>query len=85
MPLSTIASFPLVAAGQRVGVVLVHAAVRGPARVAEPGRGVRAVRPGGSFRLREVADGADVVEAVVLEQRDPGRVVAAELEPLEAR
>ena len=32
----------------------------------------------------EVADGADVVEPVVLAQRDPGGVVAAVLEPLEA-
>ena len=74
-----------VAAGQRVRVVLVHAAVRRPARVAEPGR--RRSSRSGRPPLRgsaEVADGADVLEPVVLEQRDPGRVVAAELEPLAA-
>ena len=36
------------------------------------------------LQVREVADRADVLEPVVFEERDPGRVVAAELEPLEA-
>ena len=39
----------VVAAGERMCVVLVHAAVRGPARVAEAGRRARAVRAGRRF------------------------------------
>ena len=44
----------------------------------------RAVRPRRVLQVLEVADRADVVEPVVLEERDAGRVVAAVLEPLEA-
>ena len=68
---------------QRVGVRLRDSAVRRPARVPETrGRG-RPVRPGAFLQVPERADGADVVEAVRLEKRDPGGVVAAVLEPLE--
>ena len=73
-----------VAAGQRVRVRLGDAAVRRPARVAEPVVDVEPFGPAASFRFCEVADRADVLEPVVFEQRDPGRVVAAVLEPLEA-
>src|SRR5207253_2644667 len=75
----------LVAAGERVRVVLGHAAVGRPARVPEPGRRLRAVRAHGALEVREVADRAHVLESAVFEQRDAGGVVAAELEPLEAR
>ena len=59
-------------------------AVRGPARVPDPGGRIRAVPAGRRLELVEVADRADVFEAFVLEEGEPGRVVAAVLEPLEA-
>ena len=68
---------------QRVRVLERDLAVRGPARVADPCRGSRAVEAGRGLQLVEVADGADVVEPLVLEQRDAGRVIAAVLETLE--
>ena len=71
------------AAGQRMRVLDRDPAVRGPARVPDPGGRVRAVPAGRRLELVEVA-GADVVEAFVLEEGEPGRVVAAVLEPLEA-
>jgi hypothetical protein len=74
----------VLAADERVGVLLGHAAVRGPAGVAEAGRGDGAVRAGRLAEEGEVSHRADVVEPVVLEEREPGRVVAAVLEPLEA-
>src|SRR5215475_1703964 len=64
-----------------MGVPLGHAAVRRPARVSETVVRVGAVRTGGLDEVAEGADGADVLELVVLAQRDPGRVVAAVLEP----
>ena len=75
---------PFVAAGERVRVVLGHAAVRRPARVPEPvtSRASRC-RPAARLQLLQVADRAHVVERVVLAQRDACRVVAAVLEPLE--
>ena len=73
-----------VAAGERVRVLLGDAAVRRPARVAEARRRGRAVRSGAGLQVLERADGADVVEPVVLEERDPGGVVAAVLQALEA-
>ena len=60
------------------------AAVGRPARVAEPRRGGRGAVAGRELQVLEVADGARVLEPVVLEQGDPGRVVAAVLEALEA-
>ncbi len=74
----------LVARRQRVRVLLRDAAVRRPARVAETGRRDRAVRARLLDEVLEWADGADVLEAVGLEQRDPGGVVAPVLEPLQA-
>ena len=53
-----------------------HLAVRRPARVAEPGRGLRAVVLRDLLQEGEIADGPDVVEAVILEQREARRVVA---------
>ena len=72
------------AARQRVRVLLRDAAVRGPARVAEAGGGDGAVPARRLLQEAEVADRADVVEARVLAKHDPGRVVAAVLEALEA-
>jgi hypothetical protein len=65
-------------------ILLRDAAVRRPARVAEArgrGRGVPARR---GLQVLEIPDRARVVELVALQQRDPGRVVAAVLEALEA-
>ncbi len=56
----------LLAPGQRVGVLLGDPAVCRPASVAETGRRVRAVERGCFLELGEVADGADVLELVVL-------------------
>ena len=72
-----------VAAGQRVRVRLGDAAVRRPARVAEPVVRLRAVRPRGLLQVLEIADRADVLEPAGFAQRDPGGVVAAVFEPLE--
>src|SRR3954469_6893631 len=78
-------------------VALVDAAVRGPAGVADAGRGRAggdrhgAIRLGGNgargdrcAQALEVADGPDRVDRVVRDHRDPGRVVAAVLEPGQA-
>ena len=73
----------VVAGGERVSVLLGDAAVRRPARVADAGRRDGSEPLGRDLQVLEVADGADVREPVVLEQRDAGRVVAAVLEPLE--
>src|SRR5437870_679888 len=64
-------------------VLLRDRAVRCPARVAEAVIRRRAVRAGGLLQELEVPDGADVVETVLLAQRDPSGVVAAVLEPLQ--
>ena len=74
----------VLATGERVRVVLADTAVGRPARVADPRRRVRAVRRNRLLQLGQVADRADVLEPGVLEQGDSGRVVAAELEPLQA-
>ena len=71
------------AAGQRVRVLLGDPAVRRPARVPEPGRGRRAARPRALDQVSERPDGAYVLEAVLLEERDARGVVAAVLEALE--
>src|SRR5581483_8618073 len=75
----------LVAARQRMRIVLVDRAVRGPARVSETRRRMRAVRPCSALQVLEVADRANVVESLFLEERDSRRVVASKLESLEAR
>ncbi len=69
-----------VAAGERMRVLLGDAAVRGPARVTEAVARDGAVRAGHIDEILEVSDRPDVVEAVVLPERDPGRVVAPVLE-----
>jgi hypothetical protein len=51
------------APGQRVGVLEGDLAVRGPARVADPGLRRGAVETDGGLQLVEVSDRADVVEA----------------------
>ena len=61
--------------------LLGHGAVCRPARVPEPVVRVGAVGSGRLHQVAEVADGAHVVERVVLAQRDPRGVVAAVLEP----
>ena len=72
----------LLARRQRVGVALGDGTVRRPAGVAETGRRARAVRRRCLLQELEVADGADVLEAVVLEERDARGVVTAVLEAL---
>ncbi len=76
-----------VGAGVRVGVLGGHAAVRGPARVPEPGGRRRGgVRAGDVAQLREVADGAHRLDqpVVLREEGEAGGVVPAVLEALEA-
>ena len=73
----------VVAAGQRVRVLLGDAAVGSPARVAETRRRGRAVVAGRLLQGLEIADRANVVESFVLAKCEPGRVVAAVFEPLE--
>jgi hypothetical protein len=73
----------LLAAGQRVRVLLGDPAVRRPAGVAETHGRIRPVQRGRGLQVREVADGADVVQLVVLTEHQAGGVVAAVLEPLE--
>src|SRR5262249_42732007 len=72
-----------VAACQRMRILLGDPAVCRPPRVAEPGRRLGAVGAGRLLQRLEVAYGADVVEAVVLEHGEPCGVVAAVLEALE--
>jgi len=67
-----------------VRVLLGDAAVCGPAGVAETGRRLRAVRARLLLQVLEVPDGAGVLDPVLLDQGDAGRVVAPVLEPLEA-
>src|SRR5215210_2227442 len=74
----------LVALGQRVRILLADGAVCRPACVPEPVVRDRAVRTGDPLQVLEVSDRTDVIEAVVLMQRDAGGVVAPVLEPLEA-
>ena len=73
----------VVATGERVRVLFGDRSVRRPARVPEPGRRDGAVLAGRVLQETEVPDRAHVVEAAVLAERDPGRVVAAILKPLE--
>jgi len=80
MPLRTIADLRRIATGERVRVLLRDAAVRRPARVAEPVPRDGAVRGRDVDEILEVPDGTDVLDAVVLPERDPGRVVTSELE-----
>ena len=75
----------VVAGGQRMRVQLGDPAVRGPAGVAEPGGRLGAIRLGGVLQELQIPDRAHVFEAVGLEQRDPGGVVAAVLESFEPR
>src|SRR5581483_9362850 len=70
----------VIAAREGVRVRLADAAVRRPARVPEARRRRRAVVARGAAEEREVADRVHVLEPGSLEQRDPGRVVAAILE-----
>ncbi len=73
----------LLAAGERMRVLLRDLAVRGPARVSETGRRLRAVVLRDLLQVLEVADRAQVVEPLVLEHREPGRVIAPILEALQ--
>src|SRR5439155_22001884 len=75
---------PALATGQRVRVEFGNAAVRRPARVAESVRRPRAVGARSRLQLLQIADGANVVERVVLAQCDAGGVVPAVLEALES-
>ncbi len=60
------------------------ASVGGPARVTEARRRRRALVTRQSLQVLEVADGAQVLQPVRFEQRDPGGVIAAVLEALQA-
>ena len=71
------------AAGQRVCVLVGDLAVRGPARVANARRGLRPVEPGRRLQLVEVADRANVLEPLVLDDGEAGRVIAPVLETFE--
>jgi hypothetical protein len=70
----------------RVRVGLGHAAVRRPARVADPGRAAQmAVGVGdGVAQVLEVADSVDAADVLVGDQRQAGRVIAAVLETPQA-
>ena len=74
----------VVAARERVRVGLGRPAVGGPARVADAGRRGRAVRARDLLEHAQVADRADDLELVAVDQRDAGRVIAAVLETLES-
>jgi hypothetical protein len=74
----------MVARRQRVGVLLGHAAMGGPARMADAGGGAVGVAVDLALEVRELADGLDRGEPVAVGQADAGRVVAAVLQPLEA-
>src|SRR5580765_2190750 len=65
-------------------VQLVHRTVRSPARVPETVIGDRPVRARGVLQDLEIADCAHVLEPAVLAKGDPGGVVTAVLEPLQA-
>ena len=69
---------------QRVRVLGADAAVRRPARVPDAGRRQGLVVRRRVLELAEVADGADLGELPVLDEREAGGVIAAVLEPLEA-
>jgi hypothetical protein len=73
----------LVATGQRMRVLLGDAAVRRPARVAEPVRRFGAVRARGLLQDLEVANRANVFEPVGFTQREARGVVAAVFEALQ--
>ncbi len=73
-----------VAARERMRVLLGDLAVRRPARVADAGAGVGAVRLDRLLQVVQVADRADVFEPTVFEQAHTGRVVAPVFEALEA-
>ncbi len=74
----------LLAACQRVRILLGDLPVRGPACVAEPGRRLRAVVLRDLLQVLEVSYRSQVVEALVLDHREAGRVIASILEALQA-
>src|SRR5438445_1985317 len=67
-----------------MGVLFGDGAVCGPARVTQAVVRKRAVRTSDLSQELQIADGSDVFEAAVLAQREPRRVIAAVLEPLQA-
>src|SRR6185437_9113211 len=74
----------VLATRQRMRVQLVHRTMRRPARVPETVIGDRSVRARGVLQELEIADRAHILEPAVLAKRNPGGVVTAVLEPLEA-
>ena len=74
---------PLLARHERVRVLLGHAAVRRPARVADARRGARGDAAGLELEVLELADRLDRVQALTPDQADPGRVIPAVLQPLQ--
>ena len=73
----------VVAARERVRVGLRRTAVGGPARVPDAGRRRRAVRARDLLQDAQIADRADDLELIAVDQRDARRVVAAILETLQ--
>ena len=73
------------AVGMGMGVGLGHATVGGPARVPDAGGAVQVAVGGrhGRPQLLEVAHGVHAADRAVVDQRQPGGVVAAVLEPPE--
>src|SRR6185312_2574565 len=74
----------VLATRQRMRVQLVHRTMRRPARVPETVIRDRPVRACGVLQELEIANRTHVLEAAVLAKRDPGGVVPAVLEPLQA-
>ena len=74
----------LVAARQRMGVLLADATVGRPAGVADAGRRSGAVRPRDLLQMAQVADRPHVVGPLSFQQAEPGRVVATVFESLQA-
>jgi hypothetical protein len=74
---------PLLARHERVRVLLGHAAVRRPARVADARRGARGDAASLELEVLELADRLDRVQALTPDQADPGRVIPAVLQPLQ--
>ena len=72
-----------VTACERVRVLLRDGTVRRPAGMSKAGRCPRSAVRRPLFQVVQIPDRTDVRQAVLLEQGEPGRVVAAVLEPLE--
>src|SRR4051812_45341971 len=61
----------------RVGVLLSHRAVGGPARVADPARPTGGLLAQMRYQVGQLADTAAQLHAFAVVDRDPGRIIAA--------